>query len=269
MFSKTLKPFLLSVALVTTTWSRDVSASAFRGSREQIVVTYDYSVTVDDVFDALEEANARFHRQLTCTRGFVVDVDEDGMKIIENTTGLNIGVSPHSNSNMKREEGEVNAEDLRRQLDGNNNNGFIESHECDACPGPAHGKTYVLTEDEVKTIKDKIKFNITTGFSSDEIIDCPFSFNPLVGCTPDCGSAVEIPPHLEKYMVDYHDYNPSPGASENCMGLTTPLQYGRIGSDSFDGSLADSAGALMRNVFHDAGTFQVKGNLALSGLNGT
>ena len=219
---------------------RDVFSSIRGSGREKLVITYGRTMDVEDVFDALEEAGARHHKQLTCTRGMVIDVDEDGRKMLESKAGIEITANPHDHNKDDKEDQGKEVPDFLQQRTL-----FQEEPTC-TCEVD---HDYVLTERQVKQLKTMIEYDLlddvdyATNPCPTEQCSCPFTFRGRG--KPGCNN-----PNVTTGWPD------------------VPEVWGEVGANSFEGNLADSCGAIVRNVFHDAGTFDVRENPLLSGLNG-
>jgi hypothetical protein len=221
------------------------ASTSVRGTKEEVVLKYGRQVDTNDVLDALEEAGATFKKQLECTRGMIVEVDAKGRRVLESKTDLlQVKTNPHRATNVP---------DFMKHRE-------LQTCECNIDNG------YVLTNGDVSKLKAMVRANLVSipdydvpgkvCPTSDPNCNCPFAFadgrrhpNTCVDAPAPVGDEVS---------------NSWPDAGNR----NVPLVFAEVGMNSFDGSLADSAGALVRNAFHDCGTFDKRGNVMLSGCNG-
>ncbi|CAB9520271.1 expressed unknown protein [Seminavis robusta] len=164
-------------------------AVAVEGSGySRMVLKYDHGVHLEDVAAAVDVAGVHVERQLACTRGLLISVDEQGLEALQDFGGITVVPEDDSHPVVRRLQG-VNTPQ------GNG--------ECDYAQTCANLRTVAeLTVDNVNDIKNEIR---------------------------------------------------------------SELENGDL---SFDGSLGDNAGAVMRLLFHDAASFDKNDAANLSGLNG-
>ena len=141
--------FLAAQSVLADTASESTAlATNDNDSKKRYIMKYSKQVTLDNVGQTIEAAGALVERQLTCTRGVVINVDQEGRRIMEEAEGFSL--TPLANTHASvAPEGLNPAKYLRERSLG----GY-----CSRCPRAY--RNYILTSADIKVIKDLIKENI-------------------------------------------------------------------------------------------------------------
>ena len=203
------------------------------------VVSYSHKVSLEDLVNILNETKVHVERQLSCTRGVVVHLTEEGARKMNSIDGLQLHT--YSSTHAAQKDKDQNDRALEYYYKEEEGNLFSDTHARSAATTPITSINIELNE--AKEQEDNRTFH--------RYKKHPFKKK-----------------NLEEECVCENFKGPDVFTFAEAKGIWQYIiDHIKTGPRCFDGSVADCAGALLRNAFHDAAPFNGS-DKKLSGSNG-